>query len=400
MIDSSKITIRDNYPEFMFSLFMSLFSLVKPLTQPTGYAGALLFVISLICIIFLFSKVEKIGIKGNWVGIIIISAIILALLFIDLLFRYNDNVLSYFYDFSLYALLPFIFIVYVKNYGAVLWYYSLFAIINGIIYIPDALFNNYKLSGSYMQFGLNNILPAISGCILLFFYFKRKIGLFLLQIFVLLTFIYANKGAVLTGLFLILFGYLYIYRNGKVRFSQLTIVGILYFLIYNNVNFIIKYLISVASSLGVSDSYALRTLNAMLVGYADTVMKTRYDLYDEAWHLINQKPFLGWGVGWFENFSDAPYPHNFFLEILIDYGWVGAVVFSILLLYSIFLIRKKGSFEYRVFSYMILLLWAVPLFSSLTFWRVMPFWIYWYLSFCTHFNKAELRIRALRQSKK
>ena len=400
MLDYKKIAIKDNYPEFMFSLFMSLFSLVKPITQPTGYSGVLLFSISLICIFLLFNKVNKFNIKGNWVEIIIISAIFMTLLLIDAVFRYNENIVFYLYDFSLYAILPFIFVTYVKNYKAVLWYYSIFTILNGIIYIPDAMFNNYELSGSYMQFGFNNILPAISGCGIMFFYFKRKIGLLLLILFGLLSFIYANKGAVLAGAILTLFGYLYVYKNGRIKFTQLALIVSLYIVISSNLNSIISKLISFASILGVADSYALRTLDAMLLGYADTVMQARYDIYDVAWHLINQKPFFGWGVGWFEKFSEAPYPHNFFLEILIDYGWVGTIVFSLLFFYSIFVIRKKGSFEFRVFSFMMLFLWAIPLFSSLTFWRVMPFWIYWYLSFCNHhYIKSEQCFRLLKRGK-
>lgn len=65
--------------------------------------------------------------------------------------------------------------------------------------------------------------------------------------------------------------------------------------------------------------------------YVDPSVAGRLDLYNEAFDLIQQAPLLGHGIGSFGYLTDyqglSSYPHNIFLEILVNTGVVGLVLF-------------------------------------------------------------------------
>jgi O-antigen ligase len=76
----------------------------------------------------------------------------------------------------------------------------------------------------------------------------------------------------------------------------------------------------------------LRLLSGSVSGSLDTDRSTllRLDLYREAWNLFYQAPLLGSGSGSFGYLADnavGAYPHNMFLEILVQSGLVGLLVF-------------------------------------------------------------------------
>ena len=321
------IFIKDYYPEFMFSLYCFLFSLVKPFTQPTGYAAPLLFVITAVCALLLIYKTHKIGLNGNFKTLYTCLFIVLILLFSDLTFRYNENTTKYLYNYFLYGVLSLFFIAYVRNYRAVLYYFSIIAVINGLLYLADPIFNQYELSGGYMQFGFNSMMPAFSGAVVILYYFSRKWAWLFVGIFLMSLFIFANKSAFLCALLILAFGYLYLKKRERIGLTPIIILITITILLLLNANKLVLLGSEIASGIGFTDSYALRTFEAMLVGAEDMVLGARYDVWDEAIAMYNQNLEFGWGVGWFEKFSDQPYPHNIVLEVMVEYGLIGTIVF-------------------------------------------------------------------------
>lgn len=374
-------TRKGNYTEYMFALFLVIFSLAKPITQPSGYSGILLFMITLICIYKEWSYVRKCGIASDNTSLLSITFVIGTLLISDLLLRSNENTLEYIYDFTLYGILPLFFLSFVHDYKAVLWFFSIITVINGCIYIADPIIWNYELSGGYMPFGFNQMLPAFAGSMIMYFYFKKKFGLAFMVLFVATLFIFANKSAFLTAIILFIFGYIYIYKKGKV--NKIALVFVIAFLSLGYYYFldIVSIGANIASTLGFEDSYSLRTFQAILSGSEDMVFQARYDVWAEAERMIDTKPEFGWGVGRFEMFSQQPYPHNFILQIMVEYGWAGLIVFFFISLISLRNMAKFRNSEKTIFAITILILWIAPLAVSVTYWRSMYFWVFFALCF-------------------
>ncbi len=82
----------------------------------------------------------------------------------------------------------------------------------------------------------------------------------------------------------------------------------------------------------------------------DTVsVQSRNVFLQDAWEMSKDSPLIGYGGdGWrvlFTQYQEVPYysneVHNGFLEILLNTGWIGFIVFISLLLSSIYLMYKK-----------------------------------------------------------
>lgn len=377
------IYAKENIPEFIFSFFMLMFSLVKPITQPTGYNGIFLFFISLFCVVYLlrYNKVKKIA--GNYRFLCEITACIVFVLLFDALFRYGEQNFQYIYDFCLYGIIPIFFVSNVRDYKSVLWFYSIFSVINGMIYLFDP-FQEYSISGGYMPFGFNVMMPAIVGSTLLFFYFKKKIALLLLLFFLLFSFIFSNKGATLSGLFIVIFAYVYIPAGGRLLKRRLAIVslilcmGLFFFLPLLDIAW------SVVSHMNIEGSYALTTVTMITEGLGDNVYSERFKVWADAITMFNDSRLWGHGVGHFYQYSEQPYPHNFILQIMTEYGIAGTLLFLFIFVSSLKQVFRIHSFEKKIFVIIMFVMWFIPLSISLSYWTYMPFWIYWATCFISN----------------
>ena len=388
MSNKSYKSINENYPECLFALYISLFAILKPISQPTGHASIILFVSVFLCLVsgliynYLHSR------SGNYTFFISTFIIISVLLLFDLTIRSNSNTLGYLYNFVIYGAIPLFLISNIKEFKSVLWFYSIFSVFTGIIYIPDPLLS-YHISGGYMQLGFGMLLPAFCGSAILCFYFKKRWGALFLFFFLIYSFIFANKSSTICELILLLFFYLYGLHCPKSKMVLrrfLVIVAIILIITFNEQ--ILDFAIGIADYLEV-DSYALSTFNMMLNGRGDEVYNLRTDLWEESIAMFNQKPIMGWGVGWFEIYSEQPYPHNVFIQILLEYGFVGILLFFLIMVLGIRKLFRCDNFEKKLFSLSVLILWICPLFVSLTYWMYMYFWIFFGLCF----SKTTKRIR-------
>ena len=389
---NNEISIHKYFAEFMFSLFCSLFAIVKPITQPTGFAAPILFVITAVCAFLILIQPKRSGIKGDFRVLLTTTIVVICLLVVDFLGRPNENTSEYLYDFFLYGVLSLFFISYIRNYKAVLYYFSIIAIINGIIYLPDPILNSYELSGGYMQFGFISMMPAFAGSVVMLFYFRKKWTVVFSIIFLISLFVFANKSAFLCALVLLATGYLLIRKGGKFSLSSIMVLIVMGLIIYFNLDKIISGGFDFATSIGFADSYSLRTFEALLAGADEMVVGTRYDVWDEAIAMFNQKKLFGWGVGWFEKFSEQPYPHNIFLEVMVEYGILGLILFSAIFIIAVIRMARIKDFEKKVFTIFVFILWFLPLSVSLTFWKVSFFWMFWFLCFSSNKSINKVRI--------
>lgn len=189
----------------------------------------------------------------------------------------------------------------------------------GSVIISVVLLFNFNLS-SYrlVVFDVNPIpIAIISGMSLIFsLYFifngnsKQKIiNSFLICLFLIMIFLSGVRGVVISLLFGILLGYLFFYliygRKIKfnLRFFLILILGILLFfvlvLIFTNLSF---------------ERYTRPFYGR------DVSFKLRQDYIFNSFNLIRENFFIGKGI------EDA-YPHNIFLEIFVESGILGLLIF-------------------------------------------------------------------------
>lgn len=366
------------YSEYLFSLFMFMFMLVKPISQPTGYNGVILFVLSIVCIVLEVIHNNQIF-KINRYLLFSSFAIFMLILF-NTLARPSANESTYIYNYLLYGFLPVFFLSFTKNFAAILRFYTIFSLIVGFIYLIDP-FIDYQLSGGYMPFGFNVMLPTCTGCILLIFYYKEKIGLPLFLLFMVVSLIFSNKGATLSSLLVFVFAYIYISKRGKEVFFRLIFSLLFILVLISSFPVIVEFGWFLTKLFKVDGSYALSTSQMILDGRDALVLGARYDVWQEAINMYSTKPNVGLGIGYFEKYSIQPYPHNFYLQVLVESGIYGATIFTLFLLISFYKLFKMKNIDKKIFASLMLIQWMSSLMISLSYWVFMPFWIYWALCF-------------------
>jgi O-antigen ligase len=227
-----------------------------------------------------------------------------------------------------------------------------------------------------MEFGFNIMLPAFGGSLLLLLYYKKKIMALPTVLFFLELFVFANKGAIITAIVLIIVGYVFFAHGDKISLKSLIFIVLIGATIYAFRYTILDFVLDITRSKSIT-SYSISTFGDMLLsGRNSSVYSTRTNLWTDAWQMFCKKPFFGYGIGYVEA-TTSNYPHNFFFDILTSFGLFVTVPFLVAILWSISNMFRVQSKEKQIFIILILILWFIPMMVSLTLWKVLPFWVYW-----------------------
>ena len=113
---------------------------------------------------------------------------------------------------------------------------------------------------------------------------------------------------------------------------------------------------------------------SQLIEYGD-VSNGRENHYDVAIKMIKENPILGYGVGFFENQTKASYVHQLFLELMLDCGLFGTILFLIPIFKLIKKTRKENDDIAYSFKVVLLSCSFLPLLFSSSFWLYPPFWV-------------------------
>ena len=268
----------------------------------------------------------------------------------------------------------------INDYKKLLWLYAIFSIINGLIYFFDPI-NSYEISGDYMNFGFSQMLPAFTGGIIFLFIFKKKYGVIFAIVFFIQMFLYANKGATICAVCLMAISYIFFNDNKKIVLRRAFIIIILLCIVIFNTDGVCEWLIETIKSLNI-ETYSLITFLNMLQNNGDKVYHVRTDIWKSAIQLFNQKTIIGNGIGYFEaNFNG--YTHNFFLDIAVSSGLIGIIIIMFILVISIKRMIKIHNIYKKFFLMIMFVIAFIPMMFSLTYWTVMPFWIYLAIIFCS-----------------
>lgn len=225
----------------------------------------------------------------------------------------------------------------------------------------DRVTVNYFNPNNY-SFLLSVSIPIIIYWVQKKYMFYKLIGLFMF--FSSLYFVYIN-GSRLSILVLLLFLFIYLSKI-LIKKKELFIF------------FIILLVLFITSNLARNIYELLETLETES---NSTSIGSRNYLYKETWKTFLQHPF-GVGPGKVDSYMYDLNPHNFWLEVLANYGifiFVGLTLFYIIIIYRLFkIINSKGVEASNSFHP---ILWSILIFIPTSFApsSIMTFGITWFI---------------------
>lgn len=374
--------ILKNRTEFFLSLYLVLFSLLRCLTVSYKENSTKILAIATTILILIWITTDiiyerKLLINCKAIFFVISIYFIICM---DILIRNNSLKMNYIYNFTIYGAIPIILVSRVKDYDKLLLYYSILTVLNGFLYLYDPI-NSYKFTGDYMGFGFNQMLPAFAGSLILHGVFKKKCSIIFMAVFFAEMLIFANKGATICALFMILIYYIFLNRNNITKYKKTIILLIIFLIVILNLDKIIAILIKMIRNFNIS-TYSLNTFLKMMEGNGEAIYSSRISIWKDAIYLFVQKPLLGYGFGYFELIYNG-YTHNLFLDIAVSSGLVGLTLFFVVLIYSVIKMIKTKEYNKKVFLVIMMTISFVPLMISLSYWTVISFWVYWGIILCS-----------------
>ena len=371
--------------EIISAFYLNCFVVLKPILKAYSNISTIILDVNLIflLILFLFFSGKEYD-KRKVKSFLLITFVVLLSVCLDYFTRFNDAVFGYLQFFIIYGAVPAFFFLKVNDLKYFLSIWSFFAILGGA-FIANDPFCGYAICEDYMTFG-SNILPAYAASLIQFYFYKRKIFIIPMLFFLFEIIFFSHKGATFAALCLFLCFFI---SNSKQSIKNyiLGLFGVVLFL--NLYKQIIEQFIFLSKQMGVY-SYSLSGFEKMFLFAAnDEIVSVRTKIWMNVFYELNDSFALGLGVGGFQS-RYGGYPHNFFLDILITYGVpLGVVVFFFIIIALHNVIRYRANKFAFIFLMTMFVLWFVPMMSSFTYWMVMPFWVFIYLSF--YFNDDKFR---------
>ena len=231
------------------------------------------------------------------------------------------------------------------------------------IYLPNA-FLEENIRNQYMTYAYDILFPL---SVIVFYAVteKRWYDIVISIAGTILLAVFGCRGAIVS---LALF-YIFIYfdKNTIKRTILISLILCLVILLFSNLSQILSWL----SQFGIS-SYSL---NRIAKGEALT-SHARTALYQYIFSDLLPGNYLGYGpVGNRRmmpilNNHSYHYPHQLFLEILIDYGLVVGSIFSFVIIYAVVYLLFKSKNEYRYLTGLFCIVSFVPLMISGTVYAV------------------------------
>ena len=352
-------------PEFILVFYYFGFATLRPIIfLAQSKSTVLIFAFILITLLMSLFNNHSYN-KNAFVKWFVFSALFESILY----FCPKEIQSTYMTNFFMYGVVTLFLLLNVDDYELLLQWIVRFSCLNGILLILDPFFD-YQLNGTYMNYGLNMLGFSFSGLLVGYFYLKNKRFFVPLLIEMAMILFFGNKGAGITAVVLFLFGMILTGRSfRKLLICTVACMGMVSW------RTILTWVINLASYLGFS-SYALTTFSIILTENADRVFSSRTNIWETANTWIQQNPIFGYGVGKFE-IANNGYVHNIFYEITLTFGYLGLVIFVLLLLRSIYKMYHNPYPSYKILQAICLGCWLIPLQFSLTFWSVSAFWVYW-----------------------
>lgn len=243
-------------------------------------------------------------------------------------------------------------------------------------YLGEVVHLSYDLN-----FGYNLVLPVCT--FLLSGLKEKKVGdLFIAAVGVIMIFIGGARGPFLS---IIIFGILYILMStteSKHRIRNVLLILIIGGVVLIYYRALLTFVGNTLDTLGISS----RTITKLLDG-SISEDNGRYEIWKAAINHIQAHPFGSGAMGARNALYHIHYvghPHNFFLEVLIDYGiFLGAIFIVIMGVASFKLLFAKKYYSWR-WIYLLFFAQACTLLTSYTYWNSNGVWGALAIAMCAH----------------
>lgn len=155
-------------------------------------------------------------------------------------------------------------------------------------------------------------------------------------------------------------------------------ISIIIILFLNNIDRIILYIHQILSDVGIDIPALTKMISLMEENAIDN---GRNGIYELSLKFIKESPLFGYGVGYFESQRNGSYVHNFFLQVLCEFGIVGLVFMLIPILNNFIktFFKQEMDSQERTIKIMLFLITMPLLMFSSAYWLLPSFWLYfWY----------------------
>lgn len=116
-------------------------------------------------------------------------------------------------------------------------------------------------------------------------------------------------------------------------------------------------------------------------------------IYTDAIKMILEKPFFGHGLNSFTAYTGYVYPHNLLLEMVIEVGLLGAIVFVVFVFYSFFVVFKAKNSTLFIYSGIPIYMIIVQMFSGEFFdFRYYFLWIIPLIFYLSKYSKRDFKV--------
>lgn len=267
----------------------------------------------------------------------------------------------------------FIYTLNIKNYEVfkrVLFKFSDFILMVGVSFLIMLFLGKINMDNYSMSLGYYLLLPLLVNLIRFFshFNFLSLLNSILMITTITLT---GSRGPFLSIVIFIILFFLIRYRTINAKriingFILLLIGGITILKRDTILQTIIKYLGSIG--------FESRTLSLFEINEPGIHLSGREDIYGESLNLINEKPFLGWGLTGEVQFTNT-YAHNIFLEIFISFGIIVGAIIIVSYAVLFFNVLLKASYPNQELIILLFSIGFIPLLVSGTYLTDIQFWI-------------------------
>jgi len=275
-----------------------------------------------------------------------------------------------------------------KNFEGIKQLLKGFALLGGACFLKllftGHLFEEWRLGtdllGNSNSFAMI-VTVFVVGAIYWSFNYHQKLGrlFYILMACVDMLMILLSGGRKFIIFSITLVFFMFIYSNNGVKVRR-VIVAV----------FCIIVLLIVGFNLIMKVEVLYRTIGIRLTGIGTSEgamgVKEQQDIMKRGIEMFIQKPFLGWGVGGFQqyyfyNYGTYFYAHSNYVELLADFGIVGFIVYYFQYLYCLAVMlknRRIGYEEQKLYIPLLISIFAIDVFSvSFNQTIFIPMFIMW-----------------------
>ena len=218
-----------------------------------------------------------------------------------------------------------------------LYYISWITFIFVLLYCISFFMGIFSFEGYSMAFSYGCLLPMVG-------LYRRKEKLAILASMLMLFIVLAigSRGAAIVFVVYVVYD---IIQSNKKYIGLLVVIFIL-------LSLLLPFLIDWLDSIGISS----RTLTLLINGELDSDSGRR-DIYNMYLNLIKTYPF-GLGLWGDRTILEGSYCHNFFLELIVDFGYLGGsfiILLCSLLLFKIYIYSNKYN-KNRLICYLMVII--------------------------------------------